>query len=195
MDPLAFALAVLTVLATPGPTNTVLAASGASVGFVRSLKLVPAELSGYLLSITTLISLFAPVAAQYPFAALGLKGLASLWLAIYAFKLWRQAGAEIDIAAASISARQVFVTTLLNPKGLIFALGIFPHGSMIQEVPWFVGFSCLAVVAALSWVGIGSFVARSAGSLVTPQRIGQAAALCLFVFAIVIAGSAIAASL
>jgi len=42
-DPLLFALAVLTILGTPGPTNTLLATAGATGGLRRSLPLVPAE--------------------------------------------------------------------------------------------------------------------------------------------------------
>nr|HML44513.1 lysine transporter LysE [Hyphomicrobium zavarzinii] len=46
-DPIAFSLAVLAILGTPGPTNTLLAASGALVGWRRSLPLIGAEGEGF----------------------------------------------------------------------------------------------------------------------------------------------------
>ncbi|MES1149390.1 MAG: hypothetical protein ABUL53_09420, partial [Bradyrhizobium guangdongense] len=56
MDVLPFILAAASLLAIPGPTNTLLATSGAGVGVARSLPLLAAELGGYLLSILLLPS-------------------------------------------------------------------------------------------------------------------------------------------
>jgi threonine/homoserine/homoserine lactone efflux protein len=44
-------MAALSVLVTPGPTNTLLATAGAGLGFRRALPLLTAELSGYFLAI------------------------------------------------------------------------------------------------------------------------------------------------
>jgi len=50
-DPILFAFAVIAILATPGPTNALLATAGAANGLRRSLPLVPAELAGYVIAI------------------------------------------------------------------------------------------------------------------------------------------------
>ena len=193
MDPVLFTLATLAVLAAPGPTNTLLAASGASVGARRSLKLMPAEMGGYLLSITLLKVVFGPVVAQSPGMMLTLKLVASLWLALCALRLWREAGSAFKTDKAPISVGRVFVTTLANPKALIFAFGILPQGPLTELAPWFLGFCGLISVVALGWIGMGVLVARSAGPLASPQRVWRAAAVVLTTFATVIAGSAIAA--
>ena len=192
-DPTTFILAVLALLATPGPTNTLLAASGAAMGFGRSLRLVPAELSGYLLSIIGLITLAGPLVAAYPMVAVGLKLVAGLWLGCCALCLWRGNASSDEAVPARISARRVFVTTALNPKALVFALVIIPQGSLGQTMPWLAGFSVMVILVAMAWIAFGAMVARSAGHLATPRRISRAAALVLAVFAMVIAGAAIAA--
>ena len=61
MDVLPFVAGTVSLLAIPGPTNTLLAASGASVGWSRSLHLLAAELGGYMLAILALRALLAPL--------------------------------------------------------------------------------------------------------------------------------------
>ncbi|MDO8605646.1 MAG: LysE family translocator [Phaeospirillum sp.] len=189
MDPTTFVLAVLALLATPGPTNTLLAASGASVGVIRSLKLVPAEIGGYLTAITLLIAVIGPLVAAHAVIAVGLKLAASLWLICCALRLWRNVDEEIGRSETSI--RHVFITTLVNPKALIFALVIFPQGTPIETAPWLAGFSGLVVIVAIGWICFGAALAHSIGRLATPRRIRRAAALGLTAFATVLAGAAI----
>jgi len=192
MDQTFFILAVLTVLAAPGPTNTLFAASGASVGLYRSLRLPFAGVAGYLLAISLLDSLVGPVLALHPLALPALKLLASLWLFTCATKLWRDSGSEFFGTATAISFRQVFLTTLLNPKSLIFAFAIFPQTPIPGLLPWFAAFCGLVFLVALGWIGTGVLIARTAGPLASPSRIKRITALGLAAFATVFACSAVA---
>jgi len=190
----AFVLAVLALLAVPGPTNTLLATSGAAVGMRRSLKLVPAEIGGYWLAIGILMLIVGPLAAHHPIVPILSKIVASLYLAWSAVALWRQAAREALPGGTPISFRRVFVTTLLNPKALIFAFVIFPRDP--ASLPAFAGlFSALVVGVACGWIALGSSLSRSAAGFATPARVSRLAAVALAVFASVIASSAIAAVL
>ncbi|MDU6750805.1 MAG: hypothetical protein E6447_24460, partial [Bradyrhizobium sp.] len=66
MDLLTFVLSTAALLATPGPTNTLLATAGASRGARASAHLLLAELAGYLLAILLLRVVLGPVLATAP---------------------------------------------------------------------------------------------------------------------------------
>lgn len=59
-----FAAALLAILVVPGPTNTLLATSGATVGLARSLPLLVCELIGYEAAIAVIRLLMVPVLAR-----------------------------------------------------------------------------------------------------------------------------------
>ena len=62
-DEFSFIIAAVALLATPGPTNTLLATSGAASGFRKSLVLLLVEFLGYLIAIAVLITAMGPIVA------------------------------------------------------------------------------------------------------------------------------------
>jgi threonine/homoserine/homoserine lactone efflux protein len=98
-NPVLFALAVLVVLGTPGPTNTLLATSGATARLRRSLPLIAAEAAGYTVSILTLGLVLGPVVAGAPFLAGVLRMAVGIYLLALAFGLWRRGGAALATGA------------------------------------------------------------------------------------------------
>jgi threonine/homoserine/homoserine lactone efflux protein len=193
MDQLpAFVLGVVTLLSVPGPTNTLLAASGAAVGLRRSMGLVPAEIGGYLVAIGCLLVVVAPLTAASPLLPIAAKFLASIWLAWSALVLWRSGGREIAEASAPATPARLFVTTLLNPKALVFAFVIFPQGGADGFAEAAAIFSLLVAGIGTGWIVLGQFIARSAGGAATPRRVARLAAVALALFATLIAGSAVA---
>ncbi len=175
-DPVLFVLAVLALLATPGPTNTLLATAGAAAGFRHALPLVPAETAGYLISISLIGYLLGPVVAASPALGLTLRLLVGLYLLHVAWKLWR--GAASPAAGDGIvTPARVFLTTLLNPKAIVFALGIVP---LQAEAGWLylAAFAGLTAGVALGWIGVGALMGRAAeaaGRTGLVPRVGAAA--------------------
>jgi len=185
MNELSFAMAVLTLLAVPGPTNTLLAASGATVGWRLSAPLLAAEISGYLTSISLLLLLLGPVLASRPDLAAGVKLVAALWVGWCGWRMARRP-AVAQANSATVGFRQVLLTTLVNPKAVIFALAVFPAQPYSQQVPLLALFALITLGVGSSWIGLGMALARAA----TPRRVQVLAALALGFFAVTLGAQA-----
>lgn len=193
MEPIAFAAASLSLLATPGPTNTLLATSGAARGVRRSVPLLAVELAGYLIAILVLRTLVGPLVASAPVFECVLRAAVSLYLLHLAVKLW-QHGARESIGGGPVSFARVFVTTLTNPKALIFAFTILPAEAAPTGL-W----TSLAMLAAMivsaggAWIITGAVLRRGLAGAV-PARVGyRLSALALALLAGVVSAEAFGA--
>ena len=177
-DPVLFTLAVLAVLGTPGPTNALLATAGATAGLRRSLPLIPAEAAGYTISVLTLGLALGPVMAGAPLLDGALRTAVGAYLLLLALRLWRRGEAALPTGAI-VTPTQVFLTTLLNPKAIVFALGILPFGAGRDVWPlYMLGFLLLLVSVAAAWIATGMMLGGAAdrrGWDLAVPRIGAAA--------------------
>jgi len=151
-----FVSSVLVLLILPGPTNTLLGTSGATVGLRRSLPLLLGELSGYLVSILLIQFVLGPAISKAPATGLILRAAAGAYLMVLAIRLWTT---PLLVSRAVISVRQVFVTTLLNPKALVFALVIIPFGSPRSSV-YLALFTAIVPVIGTLWIALGALLRR-----------------------------------
>lgn len=190
----AFALAVLLLLLTPGPTNTLLAVSGAARGLKASLPLIGAELAGYLTAIVPLVFLAAPLLAEQPVASLVIKLASTLWVLLLAARLWTRPSSATEPGA--ITAATVYGTTVLNPKALIIGLALIPPASfaapetLVVPLPYLALFALLVMFVATCWLSAGAAILRRL-AITNPLLFGRIAASFLAVFAISLAGRAI----
>jgi len=190
----AFALAVLLLLLTPGPTNTLLAVSGAARGLKASLPLIGAELAGYLTTIVPLVFLAAPLLADQPVASLVIKLASTLWVLLLAARLWTRPPSAAEPGA--VTAATVYGTTVLNPKALIIGLALVPPASfaapetLFVPLPYLAVFALTVMVVATCWLSTGAAILRRVATT-NPLLFGRVAASFLVVFAISLAGRAI----
>ena len=155
-QPIVFALSVLALLVVPGPTNTLLAGAGATRGVRRSLALLIGELAGYNIAIVVMRETLGAVANATSGAQFVLKCAVATYLVFLAIRLWR---APRNGGGEAFTLRRVFVTTLLNPKGFIFALFLFP-APPTPIVPYFLAFSAMVVAVGASWIVAGSLLTQ-----------------------------------
>jgi threonine/homoserine/homoserine lactone efflux protein len=187
-DPVLFVLTVLAILGTPGPTNTLLATAGASVGLRRALRLMPSEAAGYLIAILAIGLIFRPMVTHHPTVGVVLRLLVGIYLLWLALGLWRRGGLALPGPAQVITMRQIFVTTLLNPKAIVFALGVIPFGA---SRPWLYLLSFLVLLSgvALAWISLGAAMGRAATALGRAALVPRVGALVVGVFALLLVAS------
>ncbi|MFN3623569.1 MAG: LysE family translocator [Hyphomicrobium sp.] len=163
-DALTFVLGSLTLLATPGPTNTLLATSGAVSGFRHSLKLLAGELGGYLTAIALLLVVVGPVVAAVPAFGIALRIAVCIYLVHLALMFWQHSAAPLT-TAQPVTLSRVFVTTLLNPKAVIFAFTLLPFGpaaALPGMLPWLAALCAMIVIVGGSWIALGASMHRRA---------------------------------
>ena len=152
MSGLDLTLAILALLMTPGPTNSLVLLAGAERGLAGALRLVPAELAGYLLTVGPLALFGAAVMAELPMLRMVVTLAAAVWVSALAVRLWRMLPAGPGRPA--VDARALFVTTALNPKALIFGLVLLPSPEGVAgNVALFAG---LVGLVALFWAWLGA---------------------------------------
>ena len=140
------------------------------------------ELVGYNVAIATFRATLGTVVNQAGVAQTLLKWAIAAYLVFLAIRLWRFSPTD---GASAFTIRRVFLTTLLNPKGLIFALFIFPP----QPTPiavYTAAFSMMVVAVGTLWIVAGSLITqltRARYTFVAPRI----CALALAVFAVVVA--------
>jgi threonine/homoserine/homoserine lactone efflux protein len=185
-DPWIYILAVLTVLATPGPTNTLLATGAAVKGVRASLPLLLAELAGYLVTVNLVGWLLRPLLASEPVIGAVLKVSVAIYLVFTAVRLWRDAG-RTAAGDGPIGWWRLFIATMLNPKGLVFALVIIPFGRP-QIGGYLLAFVAAVLIMGFAWLVAGRLVGLAAGN--RRYLVPRASSVVLVGFAGLIAASA-----
>lgn len=150
------AFALLALLATPGPTNTLLALAGAQA-VRRPLVLPLVELAAYMATVLPLSIWGQHWLEQSPGLSLILTLAAAVWVAMLAVTLWRHATRSRSRGEPGVTALQVGVTTLLNPKALVFGLVLIPSGPDVGA--GLALFAVLVIVVSLAWLWLGARLA------------------------------------
>ncbi|RMP73658.1 LysY/Ygga family exporter protein [Pseudomonas syringae pv. atrofaciens] len=183
------AIAMLTLLLVPGPTNSLLLQSGISRGLgMYSLKLVAAEWAAYLIQITSWGLSIDAMIENYGWVVVATKVLAVMFLFYISLKLWFSIQQDTDGKPAPISIRALFLATLNNPKGLFFATIIAPAGTFLHLESYgafMTVFSLVVIPVGITWVALGAFFGRKLPSLLSGNRVNRFVSLVIGLFAII----------
>ncbi|MBN3781380.1 LysE family translocator [Burkholderia sp. Ac-20345] len=146
------------VLIVPGPTNTLLFSSGIGVGLARTLPLLLAEGTGYVISISVWgVSLLA-FAVEHPQVLSVIKVACASYLLLLAAKMWTRGRLVEDQRPKTVTWRDVFVATLLNPKAFLLASAAFPLRAFHDANNWAVAFCAFLLVllpVGTGWASLG----------------------------------------
>ena len=185
---------VLTILLTPGPTNTLLAFSGIQVGLRKSLLLIPAETIGYIIAISAWGMLIGKVSTTLPLLPTLRELLSAGYIVFLAVKLWRTADQKVALNQPTIRPRELLCATLLNPKALLFASAIFPAVAWNSQQIYMAHmgtFVALILPIALFWISVGAALATNKVKWLSQSKLQRTASVVLVSFSIPISYSAL----
>jgi threonine/homoserine/homoserine lactone efflux protein len=185
-SPPLFVASVILILVTPGPTNTLLATAGGTVGFFRALPLLLCEILGYSISIGVIHIALAPIIGTSQSVGTVMRIAAGTYLLFLAFKIWKT---DPQAPGGVVSARQVFLTTLFNPKAALFALSIIPFYSDHAST-YVIGFEALLPLIGLGWIAAGALL-RFNSSARHSRVFPRFASIALVIFSAILFFSAI----
>jgi threonine/homoserine/homoserine lactone efflux protein len=187
-----FLLGMVLLLATPGPTNTLLALAGATTRPRDAPALLVAELGAYFVAVVVLGVVVALLGAGIERLRSWMQAGAALYLFWVAGRMWRW---RPDLpGAGQVRPHHVATTTLLNPKALIIAFVLMPQGWSADgavAAAHLLAMSVLIPLAGAAWFVGGRALAAAAGAG-RRRLIPRASALLLGLFAMVLAGRALA---
>lgn len=179
MAVLSFLVLSYSLLAVPGPTNTLLATSAAGVGVYRSLHLLGAELCGYVGAIVVLRTALGPTMADVPIIGIILRAAVTIYILCLAGMLWSRRSRELR-DGPSVTFGHVLLTTLMNPKALIFAFLLLPlQAGPFELLPWLAVLAGQIVTAGAAWLALGATLGRGARRLGHPDLINRLGAIAL----------------
>lgn len=148
--------ALLALLAAPGPTNALLAMSGAQGA--RGLRLPALVLASYGAVVAPLALWGVAWLAQMQ---QGLTLAASIWVGLLAMKLWR---ADRFSLTAKVTLWHIALTTLMNPKGLVIGLVLLPAAPNLGLGLGL--FAALVLLVSALWLRLGASLPQRARPLV-----------------------------
>lgn len=144
-------LALMLLLLTPGPTNTLILLAGAERGFTRALLLIPVEIAAYLTVILPLALAAHSLADSLSHLRPVIAVMAGIWVLYLAISMWRSAPEAAN--GVTVTARRLAVTTMLNPKGLLMGLVLLPAAGA-TGVAFGILVLCITAVAGF-WAFLG----------------------------------------
>lgn len=168
-------LALMVLLLTPGPTNTLMLLAGAERGILRALVLIPVELVAYLAVIVPLALLSQALAEQMAAIRPVVAVAAGAWVLYLACAMWRTA--PQPNAGAMVTAQRLAVTTFLNPKGLIMGLVLLPAAGTAGTAFALLAL-CIVAVAAF-WALLGCCLPTGKDGATVPPLLRRVAAFWL----------------
>lgn len=182
------ALALLAVLLVPGPTNTLLLQSGIAKGLNgSSLKLIIAEWFAYIIQVTAWGLVIGFLGMDYSWVASAVKVFAMCFLLYISLRLWFSVAQDLSAPLVTVSAGELFVATLTNPKGLFFVSFVAPPGTFLNlgSYLWFIAlFSLVLIPVGLVWVSLGTYFKHNLPSRLSAGLVNRMISLVIGLFAI-----------
>ena len=157
-----YIFAVIAVLLIPGPTNAVLATTAHLHGFLKTCRLLPMVLLGYIYGISLWALLIHLTMSTWPHLIDVLHVVSAIYVIWLAFRMWKKTSLQQHgLKNRQLERGQLFKLTLKNPKSLLLAVGIFPVWTWdsVENYAWNIAILSICLIpCAMFWMYIGRLI-------------------------------------
>lgn len=179
----ASAVFALVASITPGPNNMLLAASGLTFGFRRTVPLLLGIEFGFLLLLLGVALGLGAVFERLPVLHIMLKALGTLYLLHLSWKLWRSSSTGTASIAQPLGFGRGAAFQVVNPKAWMMTAGGVSAYTVTGAEYWASVWSILAVFVAMGlpsitlWAAFGAGFRRALEDAPRARLIGRAMAI------------------
>lgn len=151
-------------LISPGPTNLMILSTVHNHGVKKAFEFSYGAISGFGMLLILSLILNSFISVYLPIILITVQIIGSIYMLYLAYKIYHINVSSLKTIQAFASFKTGFILQFVNPKGILFAMTVFPtfimpyHSAFLTLIQFVIVITLISAVSFLSWALFGAIV-------------------------------------